>query len=74
MNDDAIQDLKQFIAATVSQQTSGLATKLDVERLESKMDDLSSAVAEALDTSSDAAQSQISDHESRISKLEQKFV
>jgi cell division septum initiation protein DivIVA len=56
MNEDVIDDLKQFIAATISQQISGL--RQDFERLEhkvdavdQKVDNLASAVAEALDRS-----------------------
>jgi archaellum component FlaC len=37
MNEDVIADLKQFIAATVSQQMSGLATKDDIARLEGEI-------------------------------------
>ncbi|MDZ7786051.1 MAG: hypothetical protein U5L95_02930 [Candidatus Saccharibacteria bacterium] len=40
MNDDTIQDLKQFIATTVSQQTSDLATKEDITNLEKDISSL----------------------------------
>jgi hypothetical protein len=73
MNDEMIADLKQFIAATVSQQLSGVATKDDIAelkneitgikgdiaRIEGKIDDLAADVAEALSTSNDAFEEQI---------------
>jgi predicted nucleic acid-binding Zn-ribbon protein len=37
MNEDVIADLKQFIAATVSQQLSGLATKDDIATLQGEI-------------------------------------
>jgi predicted nucleic acid-binding Zn-ribbon protein len=37
MNEEVIADLKQFIAATVSQQMSGVATKEDIARLEGEV-------------------------------------
>lgn len=78
MNDDVIQDLKQFIASTVSQQISGL--RIDIhndmaqleQRLTAKIDDLSLAVADALDNSNEAAYLQFQNHEARITTLEQK--
>jgi endonuclease III len=76
MNDDTIQDLKQFIATTISQQTSDLATKEDIEQLDnklsSKIDNLSSSVAKAIEQTNEVQESQINDQESRIAKLEQK--
>jgi len=83
MNDDAIQDLKQFIAATVTQQTSDLASKDDIAKLKedivdldnklsAKIDDLSNSVAEALESSNEAVEEQLIDHNLRVTKLEQK--
>lgn len=72
MNNDQIEDLKQFIAVTVSQATSSVATKDDVNRLEAKIDDLASSVAEALDSHSEAMDQQLKDHGQRITKLEAK--
>lgn len=37
MNDDTIQDLKQFIVATISHQTSDLATKDDIRATKDDM-------------------------------------
>jgi polyhydroxyalkanoate synthesis regulator phasin len=98
MNDDVIADLKQFISATISQQSSGLRDdiigtlrediagtmrddiigtlrediqKLD-DKLSAKIDDLSSSVAEALDNHGEATQSQLDEHEQRITRLEVK--
>lgn len=77
MNEDVIQDLKQFISTTVSQQTSGLATKEDISDLDNKLsrkiDDLSDSVADALESGNEATEVHISNHEKRITKLEQKL-
>jgi hypothetical protein len=83
MNDDTIQDLKQFIAATISQQKADLATKEDIAKLEdkisnldislsSKIDDLSNSVAEAPEVSNEDTDEQLKNHNLRITKLEQK--
>lgn len=83
MNDDAIQDLKQFIAATVTQQTSDLASKDDIAKLKedivdldnklsAKIDDLSNSVAEALESSNEVVEEQLIYHNLRVTKLEQK--
>jgi uncharacterized protein YoxC len=77
VNDETIQDLKQFIAATVSQQTSSLRDDVrgDIKKLDDKLtrkiDDLSASVAEALDATHEATHSQLQNHEERIVKLEQ---
>ena len=78
MDDDVIADLKQFIAATVSQQLElfsgeirGEIRQLD-EKLTAKIDDLSSSVGEAINTTNESADSKLEDHEKRIKKLEQK--
>ena len=80
MNDDVIADLKQFIAATISQQSSSLREDIvgtlreDIEKLDDKLsgkiDDLSSSVAEALDSHSEAMQPQLDEHDRRITRLE----
>ena len=72
MDENAIQDLKQFITSTISQQTANLATKEDVLHIEKKIDELSDSVAEALETTNETSQSLHDDHESRITKLEQR--
>ncbi|HKU18044.1 MAG TPA: hypothetical protein VJP80_02110 [Candidatus Saccharimonadales bacterium] len=76
MTEDVITDLKQFITATVSQQTIELEKKFDHKidqldhKLSSKIDALSAAVAEALDAANEATATQLRDHERRIVRLE----
>lgn len=78
MNDDVIQDLKQFITATVTQATSHLATQDSVKmqlkdletNLEKKFDDRIDALDEKLDAVLEATGEQLADHEQRITKLE----
>lgn len=79
MKEDVIDDLKQFIATTVSQQLSGVATKDDIARLEGrfdkleqKVDDVQASIGDALATSNDAIDAQLQDHELRITSLEHK--
>ncbi len=84
MNDDTIADLKQFIAATISQQTTDLREDMSEMKADlhvvkdglvlvnKKVDNLSNAVGEALDTSNTATDQQLKDHEQRIVQLEQK--
>jgi len=45
MNDDAIQDLKQFISTTISQQISDLATKEDISKLKSDISKLEADIS-----------------------------
>ncbi|HSW37492.1 MAG TPA: hypothetical protein VLG37_03955 [Candidatus Saccharimonadales bacterium] len=72
MNDDTIEDLKQFIAATVAQQISEV--RLDIKKLDhkltAKIDDLSESVAKAIEDSNESTDAQLNDHEKRITKLE----
>ncbi len=86
MNEDTINDLKQFISATVSQQFAQQNIELEkrfekiderfekiderFEKIENKIDDLSASVADALDNSNNATQEQLNIHEQRITKLE----
>ncbi|HSX29448.1 MAG TPA: hypothetical protein VLE73_02715 [Candidatus Saccharimonadales bacterium] len=89
MDEDTITDLKQFIASTVSQHTSGMRdsiigelrsdiAKLDSkidnveEKLEKKIDDLSTYVADALDTGNEEMAKKLDDHEHRIVRLEKR--
>ena len=84
MNDDTIADLKQFIAATVSQQFIEFEKKMDAKldekldgielrlgKVEKKIDDLTDFVTEAIDTSNEETATQLKDHKIRITKLEQ---
>ena len=72
MTDEIIQDLKQFI----TQQLGGVSLRIDT--LETSMNrqfkELSDTIADALDSSNDAIDIQIKDHETRITKLEHKTV
>ncbi len=81
MNDDTIQDLKQFIAATVSQQTAdlatkddlnGLATKDDLSRIERKIDAVQAAVEQSAIGYTSTVDEQVQNHEKRITHLEHK--
>jgi uncharacterized protein Yka (UPF0111/DUF47 family) len=78
MNDDQLDDLKQFIVATVSQYTAdmatkedvaNMATKQDVHQLIAKLDDLELKV----DTISDTLNEQLNEQDSRLTKLEHKL-
>ena len=84
MNDEIIEDLKQFISGTVSQQASSLKDDLHDEithldkkldsldvSLSAKIDDLAESVADALESTNQETASQLIDHEVRIKKLEQ---
>ena len=84
MDNDTIADLKQFISATVSQNTmdirqdiSGIkgdisGIKGDIQRLDKKIDDLTDSVASAMHSTDEAVDEQLHSHEKRITKLEQK--
>lgn len=79
MDEDTINDLKQFITTVISQQTSDLVERIDsvnnkVDVVDKKIDNLSQSVAEALDAGSEANDTQYKDYGERISKLEQKVV
>jgi hypothetical protein len=70
MNDDQLDDLKQFITATVSQATADMATKDDIAALSNKIDDLELKV----DTISETLNDHLNQHEVRLNKLEQQTV
>lgn len=74
MDEAVLTDLKQFITAIVSQQTSQLNQKFDAleHRLDKKIDDLSASVADALHRSNEAIELWRKDHEQRITYLERK--
>ncbi|HEV2402774.1 MAG TPA: hypothetical protein VGS08_01095 [Candidatus Saccharimonadales bacterium] len=81
MNEDVVQDLKQFISTTVSQQTASLqdSIHLDLQRLDQKLTsqigDLSHSVADAIETSNEVNDrtKTLDDHERRIARLEQRL-
>jgi F0F1-type ATP synthase membrane subunit b/b' len=79
MDKDQLDDLKEYMARILDQQTYDLREEVaelrkDTEngfnRLDQKIDDLSDSVAQALDTSNDETAKQLKNHESRITKLE----
>ena len=79
MDDRVIQDLKQFIAATVSQSTSDMRadikrvdTKIDgvEQRLTAKIDEVLAAVGDTVDISNDDQDARLEDHEHRLTRLE----
>ena len=74
MNDDVINDLKQFIEATVSQQLAQQTERLEtkINGVAQKVDDIAAGIAEAPDTSNEVVDEQLADHEQRITRLEQK--
>ena len=67
MDQAFIQDLKQFIIVNVSQQISDFRIEMNT-----KIDNLSLAVGEAIDISNQENDKQLKNHEQRIIKLEQK--
>jgi hypothetical protein len=81
-----VDDLKQFITVTIGQlsfdmnkRMDGLEKRMDgvetkIDKVETKIDDLTIFVADALDNSNEATDSQLKDHEQRITMLEQKPV
>lgn len=74
MDDNSLDDLKRFITLAISEQISDVRADIKAldEKLSTKMDNLSSSVAEAIDTASGANDEQLKDHEHRINILEQK--
>jgi hypothetical protein len=73
MDDNAIQDLKQFISSEIHE----VVVRIDKveERIDTvvhKVDKLSESVAEAIEDNNEATDSQLKDHEERIGRLEQK--
>lgn len=77
MNDDVIDDLKQFISAEITQKTSSLATKdnlndlkselkEDISRLEARVDDVHQAIEDIAVTYISEVNNQVQGHEKRI--------
>jgi uncharacterized protein YoxC len=79
MNTGQLTDLKQFITATVSQQTADLATKSDVQRLEHRIDETFELIEGISEVVSDIQQNlsntknEVAHLDTRVEKLEQKF-
>jgi polyhydroxyalkanoate synthesis regulator phasin len=76
MNDDTIQDLKQFITATISQVTAQQTSELkdEISSLDKKIDDrteeILSAVGDSTNDRFDIVEEDISKLDTRVSKLE----
>ena len=74
MDEDTIQDFKQFITSTVSRQISEVRD--DIKNLDnklcSKIDELSTSVAEAIESTNESTDTQLNNHKQRIIRLEQK--
>ena len=71
MNDDTIADLKQFIAATVTQAVAPLSADLSI--LKGDMVIVKQELRDVnlrLDTIADALAEQLDDHEQRLVRLE----
>lgn len=85
MDDTQLNDLKQFIAATVSQATADMATKNDIANMATKEDIVNMSTKEDIkrlevkiddldlkvDTIADTLNEHLNDHEERLTKLEQ---
>jgi hypothetical protein len=76
MDEEMLNDLKQFITSTVSQATAGMVTKEDIadlttkedlQKLGTKLDDLELKV----NTVSEALNENLSKHGTRLTELEQ---
>jgi hypothetical protein len=81
MNDELIEDLKQFIAATVSQATADMAmkddlqnlvTKADLQHLAATMESRFDELTVKVDTIADAHAETLEDHDQRLGRLEQR--
>jgi hypothetical protein len=72
MNDDTIADLKQFIAATVSQEVARVNSRMDKleQNLNNKIDDLGAGIGDAIEELTAHVETRLDNHETRISKLE----
>ena len=82
MDENTIQDLKQFIASSVHQEVSDVRTDIkqlddDIkhldDKLSTKIDDLSGSVASAIETANETTDTQLKDYGQRISNLEHKI-
>jgi hypothetical protein len=89
MDEDQLNDLKQFITATVSQATAGMATKGDLMAtkdnlgngltilrtdMNQRFDEIQSSISDIIATNNDAIDEQLTDHEQRLAKLEHQTV
>lgn len=72
MNDDQLDDLKQFITSTVSQQTTYL--REDIVKLDTKLTRMIGDFDAKADAILNAVGERLDDHEVRITKLETQTV
>jgi hypothetical protein len=81
IDEETIQDLKQFIAATVSQSEERINTNLQdvktelegrISDLDAKVDTIHDAIADAISQANDSTDAAIQDHERRLRHLEQR--
>ena len=74
MNDDALEDLKQFLDKTITLNISDVRSDIKSldNKLSAKIDDLSTSVAMAIDNANEAIGTELKDHEQRVTILEQK--
>ena len=74
MDEDQLNDLKQFISATVSQATANMATKDDIGKLDNRIGRLEKKVDDfdlKIDTISETLNERLNEHETKLTKLEQ---
>lgn len=72
MNNNQLNDLKQFIDSRISQSEAHLEGKIDNLKAEmsQRFTEIQSAIAETMTASNDNADDQLKDHEQRIVRLE----
>lgn len=73
MNDDQLDDLKQFIDSRISQSETRFDEKIGELKVDinQRFDEVQTAIAETITVSNDSADDQLKVHEQRITKLEQ---
>jgi hypothetical protein len=76
-NEELFTDLKQFIEATVSQQTAHLDSRADgleqrIDHVEQNLGARIDTLDEKIDTIQDAIADTVQDHEQRLRRLETK--
>ena len=69
MNDEVIEDLKQFISTTVGQSRAQLSQRLDA--LTKEVREGFAGVGDVIESHSKETDEQLADHEQRITSLEE---
>ena len=69
MNDDTIQDLKQFISATVHQEIAGLEERLE-NMIDSRSDEILSAIGDTTSDRFDSVEEDVKNLDTRVTRLE----